>query len=375
MVDPSLFGLLYDIELCEALAGAGAGVTLVGRPLRVDEERLRPGFAFAPLFYPGSEALARRGGRHRLAALLKGLEHARGLAALAALARRERPDVVHLQWLTLPLLDDLAHARLARRAPLVLTVHDSAPFLGTPSSPLQLLGYDRALRRFAHYLAHTPQTVRYLEGRGVPAGRISLLPHPPHELPPSTAAPPRDGLVRILLFGALKPYKGIDILVEAGLALARHRRDFHITVAGRPFCDLAPLRARIAAAGADALFTFEPRFIPDSELADLVGRADLVVFPYRRIDASGALTLAARAGRPILATAVGGFAEPPLSEHLRLLPPEDAAALAAALDELIRDPAARDRLAAASRELAAALPSWPAFARACLEIYRRLPRR
>lgn len=372
MVDPSLFGLLYDGELCDALAEAGAEVTLVGRPLRLDEEHRGRGFAFAPLFYRRSEALGRQGKRRRLAPLLKGLEHARGLAALDALVRRERPDVVHLQWLTLPLLDDLANARLARHAPLVLTVHDSVPFLGTPSSALQTLGYDRALRRFAHYIAHTRQTARYLEGHGVPAGRISLLPHPPHELPPSPAAPRHDGIVHILLFGALKPYKGIDVLVRAGLELARRRRDFHVTIVGRPFYDLGPLQAMVTAAGADALFTFDLRFIPDAELADRLARADIVVFPYRKIDASGALTLAAQAGRPILATAVGGFTEPPAAGRLRLLPPEDAEALGSALEELVEEPAARDHLAAMSREFAAMLPTWPDFARACLDIYRRL---
>lgn len=372
VVDPSLFTLRYDVELCGALAESGAAATLVGRPLRPDEAPPDRRLAFLPLFYRASEILARRKGWRRLAPLLKGLEHAQGLRALAALVRRERPDVVHLQWLTLPLLDAPALTRLGRQAPLVLTVHDSAPFLGSPSSSLQLLGYDRALRRFAHYIGHTAQTTRYLEGRGVPAERISLLPHPPLELPPSGIVPPRDGRVRILLFGALKPYKGIDLLVEAGLALARRRQDFHITIAGRPFYDLAPLRARIAAAGAEALFTFEPRFIPDGELAGRVARADIVVFPYRRIDASGALAVAAQAGRPVLATAVGGFAEPPASTHLRLVPPEDAVALAAALEELIADPAARERLAAASRALAATLPTWPSFARGCLEIYRRL---
>jgi glycosyltransferase involved in cell wall biosynthesis len=368
IVDPSLFALPYDAAFCDALAGAGVEVVLVGRPPREHETIAASRFVFLPLFYRHSE-------RHRGAAigkLLKGLEHARGLAALDTLVRRERPDVVHLQWLVLPLLDNPAYARLARRAPLVLTTHDSIAFHGRPSSSLQLLGHDRAVRRFAHHIAHTRHTVRQLARRGVPAERITLLPHPSLELPPAAAVAPRDGIVRILLLGALKPYKGVDVLVEAGLALARRRGDFHITIAGQPFHDLAPLEAAVAAAGATARFTFDLRFLPEADLAAQLARADLVVFPYREADASGALTLAARAGRAIVASAVGAFAEPPAAPRLRLVPPGDPDALRLALEELIREPARRERLAAASRELAAALPTWPAFAQACLEVYRGL---
>ncbi len=368
VVDPSLFTGPYDHAFCAALAAAGAEVELIARPPRPHEPPAPPGFACRALFYRRAEQA--RGGA--LGQVLKGLEHGRGLMAVEALVRRERPDVVHVQWLVLPLLDDLAYARLARRVPLVLTLHDSVAFHGRPSSALQLLGHERALRRFDHHVAHTRQTMAYLQGLGVPADRISLLPHPPLELPPTDAVPSQDGIVRILLFGALKPYKGIEVLARAGIALAGRRRDFHITIAGRPFYDLAPLQAEIAAAGAEALFSFDTRFVPDEELAAYLARADIVAFPYREIDASGALTLAVRAGRPIVASTVGVFAEPPAAEHLRLVPPGDVPALATALEQLIADPASRRRQAAASRALEAAIPGWPAFARACLGIYRRL---
>jgi glycosyltransferase involved in cell wall biosynthesis len=370
VVDPSLFSGPYDAAFCAALAAAGAEAQLVTRPPRPHEAPPAAGFTYRALFYRRAER--RRETAGALGQALKGLEHGRGLVALDALVRRERPDVVHVQWLVLPLLDDLAYARLARRVPLVLTLHNSVAFHGRPSSALQLLGHERALRRFQHHVAHTRQTADYLRGLGVPAERISLLPHPPLELPPAEAAPPQDGIVRILLFGALKPYKGIEVLARAGIALAARRRDFHVTIAGRPFYDLAPLQAEIAAAGAAERFSFDTRFVPDAELACHLARADIVAFPYHEIDASGALALAVRAGRPIVASAVGVFAEPPAAEHLRLVPPGDAAALAGALEELIADPAARRRQAAASRALEAAIPGWPAFARACLEIYRKL---
>ena len=134
--------------------------------------------------------------------------------------------------------------------------------------------------------------------------------------------------MQILLFGSLKPYKGADVLVRAGLLLARHRRDFRITICGKAFYDLEPLRAEIAAAGAADLIHIEARHQSEQELGTQLEEADVVVFPYREIDASGAFACASQFGKPIVATDLGVFAEAPVRDHLRLLPPESPEALA-----------------------------------------------
>jgi glycosyltransferase involved in cell wall biosynthesis len=61
-------------------------------------------------------------------------------------------------------------------------------------------------------------------------------------------------------------------------------------------------------------------------------------------------------------------------DHLRLLPPEDPDALAAVLEGLIADPAARAELAARSRALQGVMYTWERFARDCLDLYGRLAR-
>ena len=71
-------------------------------------------------------------------------------------------------------------------------------------------------------------------------------------------------------------------------------------------------------------------------------------------------------------SAVGGFPEVAATGAARLVPPEDPAALAAALAELIADPAARERLAAAAREAAAGPYSWDAVAAQTLALYEEL---
>ncbi len=376
VVDQSFFGLLYDVQFSAALAAAGADTTLVGRSLRPYEEVTSSGFRMLPLFYGFAERLPGR--LKPLARATKGVEHARGMQALIELVRRERPDVLHFQWIVLPLIDRIFLPRLARLVPLVLTVHNSVPWHGTSSSSLMIKGHDEVLGTFDHLIPHTENIQAHLRSLGIPPSRMSLLPHPAVRLPRVAeaaarhAAKGKDAPVEILLFGSLKPYKGADVLVRAGLLLARHRRDFRITVCGKAFYDLEPLRAEITAAGAADLIRLEARHQSEQELGTRLEEADLVVFPYREIDASGAFACASQFGKPIVATDLGVFAEVPVRGHLRLLPPESPEALAAVLKELITDPGKRAHWAERSRALQGLMYTWDRFARDCIDLYGRL---
>ena len=375
IVDQSLFGLLYDVQFAAALAEAGAEVTLVGRRLRAYEEMSRGGFRHLPLFYGLSERLP--GYARPLAQAIKGLEHARGMAALVDLVRRERPDTVHFEWIVLPFIDARFLPRLAALAPLVLTVHNSVPYHGASSSRLMLRGHERALHAFQHFIPHTENIRAHLLGQGIPAARMDLLPHPAVRLPRDpvagarAAARPPGAPVEILFFGSIKPYKGVDVLVRAAIELASRRQDFHVTICGKPFVELQPLRAELTGAVADRV-TLEPRHLSEAELSARLEAADIVVFPYLEIDASGAFACAGQFGKPIVASDLGVFAETPVRDHLRLVPPGDAMALAAALEELIADPTSRDRWRARSRDLQRVTYSWEQFAGDCLAIYGRL---
>jgi len=381
VVDPSLFTLPYDRAYCRALAEGRAEVTLVGRPLRAYEQSLAgEPFAFADLFYRGTGKQEIGWQTSRLGRLRKGVEHVLGLRALAALAAEQAPDIVHFQWLMLPFLDRLALQRLRRRSALVLTVHNAeltthstSAVVGRLGALLQGVGRQGAVLGFDHYVAHTTKTLAQLEAIGIPGNRILLRSHPPLALEAATPSPPpvtaAAGRHEILFFGQIKPYKGVDVLIEAGLILAASRRDFRITIAGRPFQPMAALRARIEAAGAADLFRFDLDYLPDARLAAYLAEAAVVVFPYREIDGSGALALAARYGKPIVASRVGVFAEPPVESHAELVPPEDPKALAATLGGLLDAPERLTDLGRRSAALENELPSWQDFAAACHETY------
>ena len=104
-----------------------------------------------------------------------------------------------------------------------------------------------------------------------------------------------------------------------------------------PRMDLEPLRR--LAERCRATVRFVARFVADPEIPAIFRRADVVVLPYRDDEQSGVLYTGARLRQADRASAVGGF--PEVGERdgaLRLVPPGDPAALAAALAELVARP-------------------------------------
>jgi glycosyltransferase involved in cell wall biosynthesis len=108
-----------------------------------------------------------------------------------------------------------------------------------------------------------------------------------------------------------------------------------------------------------------------SDVADLLAAADLAVLPSRWEGSPLAAHEALAAGVPLIATAVGGV---PLlvGNGARLVPPNDPAALAAALRELLDNPALAVEIAERGLRRAAAWPDAKATARSVLAVYTEL---
>lgn len=370
LIDPSLFTLPYDRELALGLGRIGHHVTLHTRRLRADEQA--GGVRLTTRFYP----LATRRALPRLPRLaLKGVEHAFGMAALVSALRRERPDVIHFQWLPVPLLDRCFLPGLRRIAPIVLTVHDSTPFNGDPASMLQRLKLQRSYGAFDALIVHTEGFRAQLIAEGIAPERVTQIPHGllAGLLPDAGAAATemRVDPLTFLLFGHIKPYKGVDVLIEAFALLPpalRARARLHVV--GRPYMDVAPLLELARQRGIAAQLSFEPRFVPEAQIPALFGPGTVAVFPYREIEASGAFTIAVAHGRPILATRIGAFAEQ-LQDgvHGALVPIDDPAALSVAMERLIADRDFAARCATHVRALGLAVPDWAEIGRRTAQVY------
>jgi glycosyltransferase involved in cell wall biosynthesis len=140
----------------------------------------------------------------------------------------------------------------------------------------------------------------------------------------------------LLLFaGFVRPYKGLDVLLEA---MALVERPLHLLVAGEFWQGAAPYEAQIARLGLGEKVTLWDEYLPDELLAACLRRADVVVLPYRSATQSAVVQTAFGQGKPVITTNVGGLAEVVAHERTGLVvPPEDPAALAAAIERFFAE--------------------------------------
>jgi glycosyltransferase involved in cell wall biosynthesis len=362
LVDPSAFTPPYDRSLAAALARRGADVRLLTSHFLYGEVPVAERYRVEECFYRRSAARGLDAPGRRA---FKAVEH---LGDMLRFRRRVDADLVHYQWLTSPWLDA---AVLPPPRPRAMTAHYVLPL---HPSRLQLASARRAFGAMDAVVAHSEHGARRLRDVvGLDPDRVRVIHHGAFDyltrLPKEEPLPPElegAGGPVILFFGLLRPYKGIDTLLEA----FRKVEGAELWIVGKPRMDVEPLRR--LAAEAPGRVRFLTRFVADAEIPPILRRADLVVLPYRDVEHSGVLYAALAFGKPLVLSAVGGFPEVAETGAARLVPPEDPQALAAVLHELLSDEAARKELAEAATRAATGPYSWDAAAAATLALSREL---
>jgi D-inositol-3-phosphate glycosyltransferase len=137
----------------------------------------------------------------------------------------------------------------------------------------------------------------------------------------------------LLFFGYVRPYKGLDVLIEA-LAEARLRRpELQLLVVGEFYEGEQRTRDRIVELKLQDHIRLVAEYVPDDEVRYWFSASDVVVQPYLSATQSGVAQIAFQFERPMILTDVGGLAEiVPHEEAGFVVPPGDASALAAELD-------------------------------------------
>ncbi|HWI75032.1 MAG TPA: glycosyltransferase family 4 protein, partial [Baekduia sp.] len=236
----------------------------------------------------------------------------------------------------------------------------------------QLRAQRRLYERVDHVIVHSEHgRARLLDELRIDPAKVTVIPHGAFThlsaldgaLPPEL--PDTDAPV-VALTGLLRPYKGIDVLLDAWSRFGASPPG-ELWIVGLPRMPLPtvlPPGVRLV-----------PRFVTDAELAAVLRRADLVTLPYREIDQSGVLYAALGLGRPLLLTAVGGFPEVAATGAAELVAPGDPAALRTALAALLGDAPRRAALAAAATTAARTTYSWDAVAAQHRAVYDALAAR
>ena len=353
LIDPSGDVLPYDHALAGALARQGVDVELVTSRFVHGPTPEPAGYGVTESFY----RLATRFGEHspRRRRAVKLAEHVPDM--LRYRRRADAADVRHFQWLPVERIDSYL---LPAARPRVLTMHN---VIRREAVDLRLAD------RMDAVVVHTRHGAELLGGgervHVIPHGAFEHLTRQPREepLPAELAAVDRPV---VLYFGVIRPYKGVDVLVEA----FRQVEDAELWVVGRPLeVSMEHLR-RLAPAGR---VRFVDRYVSDQELPALFRRADVLVLPHRSVDVSGVLFAGLAFGKAMVLSGVGGFREI-AEEHgvAALVPPEDPDALAAAIARLLSDHGERHRLEGRASAAAAGPFSWERIAERTASLYEQV---
>jgi glycosyltransferase involved in cell wall biosynthesis len=293
------------------------------------------------------------------------LANIRAFVRLVAFLREERPQVLQAFLYKAYVLAAPA-ARLAR-VPVLLAGRRSLGFYKKGNRPA--LALERIATRWTDFLVANASAIaeEVRRDEGVPTAKICVIPNGmrPDEFKAAEPAAVATSLPVVLCVANLAVYKGHRFLLEACAALRRTGNPCTLVLIGdgpeRP--GLQRMAERL---------DLDVRFLgARTDVAGYLARADAVVLPSLTEGSSNAVAEAMAAGRPVVATAVGGTPEL-LEGRGILVPPADAAALAEGLQQVLGDRDAAVALGQTAREWATANLAADVMVDRYVALYRQL---
>ncbi len=259
---------------------------------------------------------------------------------------KERPDVVVFEWWTATVLHTyLALAVVARLlgARVVVEFHETLDSAEATMMFPRLYAdvFIRPVLWIASGFAVHSGFDRDVIAKRYPVGSkpVAVVPHGPYNHGVTTSerrTRGSDEAVRLLFFGTIRPYKGLEHLIDAfdGLADAEAER-YSLTVVGETWESWNTPTELIARARHRDRIVFVNRYVTDAEATTFFSEADAVVLPYLRSSASGPLHMAMSHGLPVIVTAVGGLTEAAtLYRGTTFVPPGDTDSLREAIRQI-----------------------------------------
>jgi glycosyltransferase involved in cell wall biosynthesis len=240
-----------------------------------------------------------------------------------------------------------------------------------------------------HIFVHTEKMKRELiQEFAIQEGAVSVIPFGINNSVPNTGLTAseakqrlgmRDDEKTILFFGAIRPYKGLEYLVEGFLQLAARYPEYRLIIAGEPRDGSETywneILRRIDGDVNRGRVIQKLQYIPDEETELYFKAADVLALPYKDIFQSGVLFLAYNFGLPVVATDVGSVMEEVIEGKTGFLcKPCDPADLARAIEKYFESDLfkALDRRRREIRDWANARNSWTVVGESTCKVYSEL---
>lgn len=311
---------------------------------------------------------------------MKLLEYPLGVAEALSYARRNRIDIVHIQTIhDVELLMILAFRVSGWK--ICLTIHNVRPRHSEPVF-LQRLIYRWMCSLCHRVIIHSRKAMEEaIALYRVPKEKITVLPHGNYaffvkESTKRTAREAKEALgiphrnKAVLFFGAIRPNKGLDVLLRAMSKITERMPNITLLIIGEPCEDYRRYRSLIEALALRGHIIEKLGYVPNDDIPIYFEAADLVALPYKEVTQSGVLQLAYAFSKPVVATRTGGFEETVESgKNGYLVPSNDVTALASAIEAILSDDGRRESMGRQSRLLCETEYSWDAIARKTRALY------
>jgi len=292
-----------------------------------------------------------------------------------------RAKLLHVQWWSLPLFPVYAVVCCCfkiRRRPVVITVHNVLPHENSIAYKI----LSKLLFALCdHFIVHTEiNKQQMISEYGIRPERLSLIPHGTLDFHVKQEIE-RESIRKemgfdpdnkiILIFGAIRSYKGIDTALEAFAEILKKVPESRLLIAGKLWGKWEPYDDLIKGLKIGNKISTHLEYIPSGEVYRYFTAADIVILPYHHFDSqSGVGATAISFRKPLIVTDAGGLPDL-VAERRFVVPPKDASSLAGVIIECIKNPVLLKAMADASDIVAHKL-AWPAIAEKTCSVYRKM---
>lgn len=111
----------------------------------------------------------------------------------------------------------------------------------------------------------------------------------------------------ILFFGLIRPYKGLDILIDAISLIKSDIKNLKVLIIGESYEKMSKYHKKIKELNLTELFVFNQKFVEEKNISKYFLSSDLVVLPYKSSTQSGVLSLAMNFNKPVIVSSKGGL--------------------------------------------------------------------
>lgn len=377
-LDPANLTPYYNIAVCEALALDGHDVTYTTSQYLYEDLTYPTTIEVHELYFLKQLEKVFRNSRF-IRQITRGLSYPFYHWVFLNRVKRQRPDIVHIQWSRLPIFDLWLIKQIqALGIPVVHTIHDVIPLF----SPNQTSSLEKVFAQADALILHAEINRRNFLSiySSVSVERLHVIPMitnaiilPVDASQQSARAAlhlPSDGAV-FVFFGSIKHYKGLDLLASALQHALNTDENIYIVIAGKSETDED--RAILAELRKHPHVHIVDQYVPHEDVWKYHLAADVLLFPYHAIYQSAALITALAFGRAVIVTDVGALPET-ISGNGWVVPAEDAHAFGNAMLEAAADLPLTAKMGETSSQIIEHKHSGRAIAEAHIKVYEEIIR-